>query len=129
MGHVHLAFAVAKVGLFHNVRQRRCVIQVKVRDKQRINRTPVQVVDKWQRRQARMSRVNTGITYDCKTYRQRCDHAPLNVMTQQLRPTSWPAPSISMHSLSSLIGDSVSGTLSAIVMGTKGMRTKWRRKD
>lgn len=70
MGHVHLAFAVAKVGLFHDVRQRRCMIQVKVRNKQCINRTPVQVVNKRQRRQARMSRMNTGITYDRKTYRQ-----------------------------------------------------------
>lgn len=29
-------------------------------------------------------------------------------MTQQLRPTSWPAPSISIHSLSSPIGDDAS---------------------
>ena len=46
------------------------------------------------------------ITHNCETFHESTSNVPLKVITQQLRPTSWPAPSISMHSLSSPIGES-----------------------
>ena len=56
--HVHFALPVAEVGLFHDVGERRRMVEVEVRNEQRIHRAPVDLVEEGQRGKPRVRRMH-----------------------------------------------------------------------